>query len=124
MSVREIKEAEWDELVLSKDNVVAADFWATWCGPCLMAMPALQEVYDDFEGRGVEFLAVNFGEDPERARRFIERKNYTFRVVLDPDQAIGKRFGVSAIPVLVVVGVDGRMINQSRCSTSLLPPGQ
>ena len=90
-------------------KVVVVDFWATWCGPCLMAMPALQEVYDEFEGREVEILAVNLGEDSERVRRFVERNNYTFRVVVDRNQAIGKRFGVSAIPALVVVGTDGRI---------------
>ena len=90
-------------------KVVVLDFWATWCGPCLMAMPALQEIYNEFEGRGVEILSVNLGENPELIRRFIERKNYTFRVVADRDQAIGKRFGVSAIPVLLVVGAEGRI---------------
>ena len=100
------------QVVLSKfrnRKVVVVDFWTTWCGPCIKAMPALQELYDEFEGREVEILAVNLGEDPERVRRFVERKNYTFRVVADRDRAIGKRFAVSAIPVLVVVGTDGRI---------------
>ena len=90
-------------------KVVVLEFWATWCSPCLMAMPGLQEIHDKFEARGVEIIAVNFGEDPARAQRFIERNDYTFRVVVDQDQTIGERFGLSAIPMQVVVGTDGRI---------------
>ena len=90
-------------------KIVVIDFWATWCAPCLMAMPELQELATEFGGRGVELMAVNLGEDPERVRRFVGREEYTFRVVADPDQGIGTRFGVDALPALVVVGVDGRV---------------
>ena len=90
-------------------KVVVADFWAEWCGPCLMAMPGLQELHDEFEGQQLEILAVNLGESPEQIQRFIERKGYTFRVVPDQDHSIGNLFGVTGIPTMVVVGADGRV---------------
>ena len=90
-------------------KVVVADFWAEWCGPCLMAMPDLQELHDEFEGRPLEILAVNLGESPEQIQRFIERKGYTFRVVPDQDDSIGHLFGVTAIPTMVVIGADGQV---------------
>ena len=88
-------------------KVVVTDFWAEWCGPCLMAMPDLQELHDEFEGRPLEILAVNLGESPEQIQRFIERTGYTFRVVPDQDDSIGNLFGVTAIPTMVVIGADG-----------------
>ena len=90
-------------------KVVVADFWAEWCGPCLMAMPGLQELHDEFDGQQLEILAVNLGESPEQIQRFIERKGYTFRVVPDQDHSIGDLFGVTGIPTMVVVGADGRV---------------
>ncbi len=88
-------------------KVVVLDFWAMWCGPCLVAMPKLQELHEKFEGGDVEILAVNLGEEPDRIRQFLERKQYTFRVVPDQDQSIGNQFGIRAIPSLVVVGRHG-----------------
>ena len=90
-------------------KVVVVDFWATWCAPCVMAMPKLQELHDEFKEREVEVLAVNLGEDPDLVRRFLELKKYTFRVVMDQKRVIANRFGVSAIPALVVVDADGRI---------------
>ena len=79
------------EVVLSElqgHKVVVLDFWATWCGPCLKAMPDLEEVHREFAERGVVVVALNLGEDPERARSFIKRQGYTFRVVAGP--ALGR----------------------------------
>ena len=94
------------ELTLAdfRGQVVLVNVWATWCGPCLKAMPDLEEVHREFAERGVVVVALNLGEDPERARSFIKRQGYTFRVVADQDRPIAERFGVRAIPTLVVVG--------------------
>ena len=56
-------------------KVVIVDFWATWCMPCVRAMPKLQELHEEFKGRDVEVLAVNLGEDPDMIRRFLELKS-------------------------------------------------
>jgi len=88
-------------------KVVVLDFWATWCGPCRMAMPDLQTLHEDLKDRGVELVSVNQAESAERVRSFIERKKYTFRTVLDRDGAVGNQYGVRAIPALVVVDKQG-----------------
>ncbi len=88
-------------------KVVVVDFWAMWCGPCLVAMPELQELHDEFGGRSVEMVAVNLGESPEEIRSFLDRKGYTFRVVADQDGSIANRFGIRSIPTMLVIGADG-----------------
>ena len=92
---------------LRSANVVLLDFWATWCGPCKMAMPSLQTLQDEFRERGLEILSVNQGEPAEQVRNFINRKKYTFHVVLDQDQTVGNNYGVRGIPTLVVVDRQG-----------------
>src|SRR5688572_20939533 len=52
---------------LGKD-VIMLDFWATWCGPCIVAMPEIADVAEQFKDRGLVFYAVNVGEDPDSVK--------------------------------------------------------
>ena len=61
-------EKTFDEAV-NGDKPVLVDFWATWCGPCRMIAPAVEEVAEDFDGRAV-VGKVDVDEQAELARRF------------------------------------------------------
>jgi peroxiredoxin len=88
-------------------KVVLMDFWATWCGPCRMEMPKLQELQNEFKDRGLEILSVNQGEPAGMVSPVIENGKYSFHVVLDQDKAVGHAYGVRAIPTLVLVDKSG-----------------
>ncbi len=88
-------------------KVVLMDFWATWCGPCRMAMPGLQDLADKFKDHGLEILRVNQGESADQVRSFIERRKYSFNAALDQNQSVGDKYGVRALPTLVLVDQKG-----------------
>ena len=90
-------------------EVVVLDFWATWCGPCIQSMPALEDLNDRFDERGATILAVNVGENPDLVRDFVDDMEFAVRVVMDEDEEISGAYGVRGIPQLVIVGVDGRV---------------
>jgi len=88
-------------------NVVILDFWATWCGPCVRALPILTEVAEKYKDQGVVFYAVNQRENPAKIKAFLKERKLDFTVALDSDGRVGDLFKVSGIPQTVIVGRDG-----------------
>lgn len=60
MAVRSITEAEFEEVVLKSETPVFVDFFATWCGPCKMMSPILEQVSEEVPG--VTFVSIDVDE--------------------------------------------------------------
>ena len=91
----------------AKGQVVLLDFWATWCGPCMQAMPQVERVAEEFRDRNVQFVAVNLQETPERISAMLKRHDLHPTVALDRDGEVANRYGATAIPQTVIIGRDG-----------------
>ncbi len=88
MSATALNKNNFDEFVLNSDKPVLLDFWASWCGPCRMVSPLIEEIAD--ERTDIRVGKVNVDENPELA----------------------SSFGVMSIPTLVVVK-NGQVTNRS-----------
>lgn len=99
-------------------NVVILDFWATWCGPCVKAMPVIDKVAKAFAAKGVKFVAVNLRETEADVKGFMEQHKLAPTVAMDKDGAIATQYMVSGIPQTVIVGKDG---NVAKVHVGLLP---
>jgi peroxiredoxin len=90
-------------------NVIVLDFWATWCGPCVKALPTIASVTREYRDRGVRLFAVDQGEDADTIRSFLKERQLEVTVALDADGEIGNRYKVQGIPQTVIIGRDGKV---------------
>lgn len=88
-------------------HVVLFDFWATWCGPCVEALPRIAAVAKAREDTGLKFYAVNVGEDRNTIQEFLSSMNLQVDVLRDVYGEISSLYQAEAIPQTVVIGVDG-----------------
>lgn len=86
--MKEITDATFKEEVFESDIPVVVDFWATWCGPCKMVAPVMDELDKQYEGK-IKFTKLNVDDNPSTSMQF----------------------GIASIPTIMVVK-DGKVVQK------------
>ena len=64
-----INDSDFDQTVLQSEKPVLVDFWATWCGPCRMVAPIVDELADEYDGR-ISFVKLDVDQNPKTAAKY------------------------------------------------------
>jgi len=95
---------------LQQDGLVIIDFWATWCDPCLNALPKMNELHQKYDD--VTVIAVNLDKprDKSKAVAHIKSNRFDFVTLFDPTSNVAKQFNVTGIPRTLIIDPQGEII--------------
>lgn len=105
-----VKDLEGKKLDMKdlKGKVIFLNLWATWCGPCRVEMPSIQNLYNSMDKEKVAFVMLSLDDEGDKAKisQFINGKNFTFPVY-QPATPLPKQLRVTTIPTTFIVSPDG-----------------
>lgn len=92
---------------------IILNFWATWCGPCKMELPYFNAAFANY-GDQIQFLMLDLVDGSydtvDSTIAFVEKNGYSFPLFFDSDMAGAEAYGVSAIPMTVVINAEGKLV--------------
>ena len=103
--------AEPSHVVNLKDlrgKVVLIDFWATWCIPCKLAMPHIEQLYKANKDKGLEVMAITADDSP-KVLDFLTHMDISFPTYVDDGSKASTAFNVLNLPTTYVIGKDGKI---------------
>jgi thiol-disulfide isomerase/thioredoxin len=107
------------DLATYRGKVVLLDFWATWCAPCRTTIPRLVKLQARYRDRGVQILGISLDDDPKAVREAYRQFGFNYPVAIG-DAALAERYGgILGLPVLFVIGCDGRIEHRVDGETDL-----
>lgn len=94
----------------SKDQLLYVDFWASWCGPCKLSFPFMNQLHSEFDGKGLEIIAISVDKKESDALKFLKRNPSEFAVALDSTGTCPELFDVQGMPHSFIVDHSGKIL--------------
>jgi thiol-disulfide isomerase/thioredoxin len=92
-----------------RGKVLYVDFWASWCVPCLLSFPFMNDLQAAYGPRGLQVVAVNMDQKPADAEGFLAKHPAGFAVAAGPNGPCAKALGVAAMPSSFLVDRNGNI---------------
>ena len=93
-----------------RGKLVYVDFWASWCVPCKLSFPWMNEMQAKYGERGLHVLAINVDSKRADADKFLVAVPAKFQVAFDPAGVTPKQFAVKAMPTSYLIDSEGRVV--------------
>ena len=88
-------------------KVLYVDFWASWCAPCVLSFPFMNDLQGAFGDQGLQVVGVDMDEKPDDAQRFLAEHPARFSIATGTNAQCAKKFGVAAMPSSYLIDRNG-----------------
>ena len=88
---------------------VFLNFWGTWCPPCKEEMPHMEKLHNEFEGKGVNILAINIKESDLKVETFRDQYDLTFPIAIDKTESVKEAYKFIPLPTTYLINKHGRV---------------
>lgn len=95
------------ELSKYRGKVVYLDFWASWCAPCLVAIPEIEKMRSEFPSEDFQIIAVNLDQKEKKALRFLSKNPVGYPSASDPKGRLPGQYGVDTMPTSYLIDREG-----------------
>ena len=107
------------DLKAYRGKVVLLNFWATWCGPCLIEMPRFVEWQKKYGARGLQVVGMSMDDDPAAVRKLYEKLKLNYPVAMG-DESLGELYGgILGLPVTFLIDPHGEVVAKYQGETDL-----
>src|SRR5699024_1927154 len=112
----DLKEIELSDY---KGKGVMINFWATYCKPCVKEMPHMQELYEKYQDKGIEILAINLDGNELVRDRFVDKYDLTYPIAWDKNKEVRELYNNVTIQRSIVIETDGKRVKRFNCELKL-----
>ena len=112
-SATDLKTGQNAALADYRGQVVLLNVWATWCEPCKIEMPSMEQMEKELGPKGLKIVAVSIDEGgPEAVRQFARDYGLTFRILQDPSGKIQRIYQTTGVPESFVINRQGKIVKK------------
>tara|TARA_Y100001936_G_C15970227_1_gene610710 strand:- start:369 stop:935 length:567 start_codon:yes stop_codon:yes gene_type:complete len=114
-SLSMLNDTTGSEIKLSdfKGSVVLLNFWATWCGPCIVEIPEFNELYKKYKDQGFEILGVSVSDTKQQLEKFQKKFDVDYKILYSSPEImndVNRNYGVNSVPLSYLINRDGFVV--------------
>jgi len=92
-----------------RGKVALIDFWASWCGPCKVALPEYDKLYKKYKKRGFTIIGINVDDEKELVTQFLKEHPVSFPVAYDSKKKLVDQVGLATMPTSYLIDSKGKV---------------